>query len=392
MTMETPRGMELKVLAKTSQTTILQGSLEIAHEILFDLIGVGCFTRGRNALLGTLLLVLTLQLTCTVVMHIYGHVHPSGFVWANISTIFFMMVAILFIKLIHACAHSKDLHMALNRIELFLHDCEMGLDWKTMSSRESLRAKILWIIGSISFISISIIEERNVALGLHDDEVTDPMYLPLAHSLSHLSCVITCVSFLLSSAVVLKGAWFQCNLLNGLSKTLDCWCSDLLQEPDFASAVSSWNSMQAILKSVGRELGDCFLSLQIVGHLSLITALAGAFSVLFFSEQEVESQVLQVLPMIPLLVLFGLAARLLAEGGALTKKCEDVPAFVNQLGSFDAESARARQYLVQFITDSRPGFIVAGSMLTNGVFFKLMATLATLLSGAMGVILRRYNL
>lgn len=39
---------------------------------------------------------------------------------------------------------------------------------------------------------------------------------------------------------------------------------------------------------------------------------------------------------------------------------EDVPAFVNQLGSFDAESARARQYLVQFITDSRPGFIVAG--------------------------------
>ena len=60
------------------QTTILQGSLEIAHEILFDLIGVGCFTRGRNALLGTLLLVLTLQLTCTVVMHIYGHVHPSG--------------------------------------------------------------------------------------------------------------------------------------------------------------------------------------------------------------------------------------------------------------------------------------------------------------------------
>lgn len=30
-----------------------------------------------------------------------------------------------------------------------------------------------------------------------------------------------------SSGVVIKGAWFQCNLLAGLSKALDCWCGDM---------------------------------------------------------------------------------------------------------------------------------------------------------------------
>ena len=38
-------------------------------------------------------------------------------------------------------------------------------------------------------------------------------------------------------------------------------------------------SVEALLKSVGRELGPCFLTLQILGNFGLVTALAGAVRV-----------------------------------------------------------------------------------------------------------------
>lgn len=304
------------------------------------------------------------------------------------STLFFTLLAILFVKLIFNAVMSPDLNTALDRIDRYVHNCDMGLDWQSMALREGFRARVLWIVSCVGFCALQFVEEWNLGQGIYDKQEVEEVELAWARNLSYFSAVVTTIEFVLSSAIVIKGTWFQCNLLAGLSKTLDCWCSDILLDVDFEAAVSSWNSLQAILKSVGRELGHCFLALQILGNVGLITALAGAFSLVLFSEQSFDSLIFQELAMLPLLLLFALAARLLGEGGALTKKCEDVPAFVNQLGS--TESDPARQYLVQYILQSCPGFIVGGATLSYSVFFKLMVTLATLVSGVLGMLLRKY--
>ena len=87
-------------------------------------------------------------------------------------------------------------------------------------------------------------------------------------------------SFAVSSAVVMNGAYFQFNLLLGLGKTLDCWCSDILESQDFISGINTWNSLQALLKCVGRELTPCFTALNLLGYAGFFAALAGSFSLL----------------------------------------------------------------------------------------------------------------
>ena len=59
--------------------------------------------------------------------------------------------------------------------------------------------------------------------------------------------------FVVSSAVVMNAAYFQFNLLLGLGKTLDCWCADMIESEEFISGIKSWNSMQALLKCIGRR-------------------------------------------------------------------------------------------------------------------------------------------
>eukprot|EP00913_Durusdinium_trenchii_P001854 g1717.t1 len=220
-----------------------------------------------------------------------------GYIWTQVSTLFFTLLAILFVKLIFNAVMSPDLNTALDRIDRYVHNCDMGpvvrLDWQSMALREGFRARVLWIVSCVGFCALQFVEEWNLGQGIYDKQEVEEVELAWARNLSYFSAVVTTIEFVLSSAIVIKGTWFQCNLLAGLSKTLDCWCSDILLDVDFEAAVSSWNSLQAILKSVGRELGHCFLALQILGNVGLITALAGAFSLVLFSEQSFDSLIFQ---------------------------------------------------------------------------------------------------
>eukprot|EP00434_Breviolum_minutum_P008612 symbB.v1.2.007597.t2/scaffold460.1/size201776/4 len=345
-TLNSPRGMHLKELARTSQTTILQSDVCISDEILYHNIGVDLFTRAGRAVLGFICVLLVLQPISMGSMHIYGHFfYTKSFVWTSVSTWFFSAAAILSIRFIRRTVQSNDLHMALTKLDLFVSGVGCGLDWANMAKWEQYRARILWILLAIFFLGQQVVEQRDIDLGVHDREVLESVQesLPLARHLSYLSAVVKSITFLVSSGVVIKGAWFQCNLLAGLSKALDCWCGDMLEKADFT---------------------------------------AGAFSVLLFSETpDVHTLVSSSIAMLPLVFLFGISARLLGEGGSLTKKCEEIPAFVNQLGT-GADAARL--YLVQFINHSRTGFIVVGITLTNSLFLKQMATLATFMSSLTG--------
>ncbi|CAE7389723.1 unnamed protein product [Symbiodinium natans] len=69
---------------------------------------------------------------------------------------------------------------------------------------------------------------------------------------------------------------------------------------------------------------------------------------------------------LPLIGLFLVATRLCFHGAALTEKCRNIPALVNQIPG-DAINPE-RQYLVRFITDSAAGFILKGVTLTPATF------------------------
>lgn len=303
-TLNSPRGMHLKELARTSQTTILQSDVCISDEILYHNIGVDLFTRAGRAVLSLICVLLVLQPISMGSMHIYGHFfYTKSFVWTSVSTWFFSAAAILSIRFIRRTVQSNDLHMALTKLDVFVSGVGCGLDWANMAKREQYRARILWILLAIFFLGLQVVEQRDIDLGVHDREVLESVQesLPLARHLSYLSAVVKSITFLVSSGVVIKGAWFQCNLLAGLSKALDCWCGDMLEKADFTAGVGTWNEIQALLKSVGRELGPCFLTLQILGNLGLVTALAGAFSVLLFSETpDVHTLVSSSIAMLPL--------------------------------------------------------------------------------------------
>eukprot|EP00913_Durusdinium_trenchii_P023769 g22323.t1 len=103
----------------------------------------------------------------------------------------------------------------------------------------------------------------------------------------HIIDVLSVVSFAVCSAWLYVVAYTQSHLLAALDVCLDCWCYDLVGDTDFPSGVITWNRLQALLKS----------------------------------------------------------------GAALTEKCRNIPALVNQLPSAECIDME-RQYLVNFLKES----------------------------------------
>ncbi|CAK9052943.1 Uncharacterized protein SCF082_LOCUS28918 [Durusdinium trenchii] len=199
---------------------------------------------------------------------------------------------------------------------------------------------------------------------------------------------VTIVLFAVSSWVAMNGAYFQFNLLLGLGKTLDCWCGDMLETQNFIGGISSWNSLQAMLKCVGREVTWCFTVLISLGYIGLFISLAASLSLFLEPDLDIGSVLLSESALLPLMYLFFLSARLVAQGALLSEKCRQIPAFVNQLLGDRVDLHR--QYLVHFIADSSAGFIVHGVTLSQAVFLRQMHFLTAVFSGFGGLLARRY--
>ena len=128
-----------------------------------------------------------------------------------------------------------------------------------MSRWERRRAFVAFGVGNVIFVGLQVLQEWDVAQRQWHQEAGGaytPQELALARPLSHASALVNSLAFAGMSYVVILGAWFQCNVLAGLSKTLDCWCGDMLQNPDFEAGVESWNWMQAMLPPGPVALAD----------------------------------------------------------------------------------------------------------------------------------------
>ncbi|CAE7792846.1 unnamed protein product, partial [Symbiodinium necroappetens] len=179
----------------------------------------------------------------------------------------------------------------------------------------------------------------------------------LQKELSYVVAALSALSLCISSGVVTLTAYMQSHVLLGLHKSLDCWCCDIANNPDFEAGVQNWNAMQALLKCVGRELANSFLLLNAMAVVGLACFLTSCATIVLSDESSRLALLAEGLPSLPLLFIFLLSMRVFAHAAALTEKCRSIPAFVNQIPTPNCCDP-SRQYLVTYIADSAAGFSV----------------------------------
>lgn len=381
------RGSAFQHLARDSQAQILTrtGCTGSVCKIFVDNIGVSLWLR-RNNLTTFLIVIMSLcYLVPTVILYIFC-VQLPGEHWTAFLLALFSIVALLLLHLVKRSLRSPDLNMALQHLDKFVQDCGRGLDWASVAKKHWCHFAFLWLLVVLGFAIQQVLEEMASDI--------EGWFAPRAslslRQLHVFQSVASSILFAISSAVVMNGAYLQFNLLLGLGKSLDCWCADMVETQDFITGIQSWNSLQALLKCIGREMTPCFTALFFLGYVGFFAALAGSFALLLDDGLDVWETSLYECSLLPLLYLFYLSARLFAKGASLSERCRQIPAFVNQLDMLSEGADTDRQYLVQYISDSAAGFIVNGVTLSQAAFLKQMHSLVAVLSGISGVLLRRY--
>lgn len=341
---------------------------------IFHKIGVSLWLGWRNFTTLTIVMMGLFYIVLTVMSYILG-LQQAGEQWTALSLLLFSAAAIILLQLVKRSIYSADLHMVLQKQDEFVQDCGQGLDWASVARKYWCHFVFLWALASLEFIVQQVLEET--AKDTHT-------------SLSILQAIASCFLFWISSAVVMSGVYLQFNLLLGVGKALDCWCADIAETQDFVSGVQTWNSLQAWLKCVGREITPCFTSVILLGYVGFFVAITGCIVVLLADGLEVWRVLLYASSLLPLLYLCYLSVRLFAQGASLSERCKQIPAFVNQLSMRHDGADTDRKYLVQYISNSAAGFIVHGVTLSQSVLVEQMFWVAAVCSGIMGVLLRRY--
>jgi len=379
----TRRGSNLQHLTRDSQNQILtisghHAESAVVCEIFVENIGVSLWLNRSNSISFLIILLNLCHLVLAVVLYAQGD-QRSGEQWTAMSLLLFSAVAVLLLQMVKRSLYSEDLNRAVQRLDDFVKDCGHGLNWSSVAQKYWCRFGSLWATVLFAFVIQQVLEVW-AANGFWDWSVGARVRV--------LKTVTSFVLFAVSSAVVMHGAYFQFNLLLGFGKTLDCWCCDMIESQDFIHGIESWNSMQALLKCVGREITPCFTALNLLGYVGFFASLAGSFSLLLDEDMEAWKIALYESAFLPLLYLFFLSASLFAKGASLGEKCRQVPAFVNQLHGNGADTDR--QYLVRYISDSAAGFIIHGATLSQSVFLRQMHFLTAIVSGVTGILVRRY--
>lgn len=323
------------------------------------------------------------QVASTIAFLAFGYTSSSrSLSFSVVSSMIYGLVAICCVCLLKRSLQSEQLKLSLARLHEFVADFEVN--WHEVSGKEWRKFALAWLLSVACFtgtqgLEISIGAKEFYLQQVPVDDVLNIVML----SLKGLSVI----NFAIASAIVMIVAYIQSHLLIGLDKSLDCWCCEIWNHEDFELGVQSWNAMQALLKSVGRELQNGFLALQAFGYLSCVLFLGGAIAVAFRDDFTFFPMLVEVLAVLPLTILFLVNLRVFSHAAGLTEKCRAIPAFVNQIMAEEAIE-RNRQYLVQFIKDSSAGFYVKNVQLTQEMFAKQIYISGTVLSGLIGLVSR----
>eukprot|EP00438_Fugacium_kawagutii_P007167 Skav209286 [mRNA] locus=scaffold251:27670:29241:+ [translate_table: standard] len=375
------RGSTLGILDRNSQSQILAPDTvgeESAWAIFEQNIGVRMWLRWRKWMIYSIVLSVAAYSGASVALQLQG-LQESGEHFASFALLFFSIVAILFLILVKRSLRSEELNLAMQKVDEFVQDCGRGLDWASVAKKSWRRFLALWLLVLLSFATQQSLEVR----------MAEARGYQSAAAFRLAKGATGTVLFALSSAVAVIGAYFQLTLVQGLQKSVDCWCGDLMEDPDFVAGINSWNTLQALVKCVGREITPCFLALSLFGHAGFFASVAASFSLLLGDNLVGQRVALYEFALLPLIYLFCLSTQLFAGGAGLSATCRQVPAFVNQLRRQNEPDAD-RQYLVGYISRSETGFVVAGVTLTPSALLKQMHLLTAVCSGFGGILIRRF--
>ena len=164
----------------------------------------------------------------------------------------------------------------------------------------------------------------------------------------------------------------------------------MIESQDFISGIQSWNSLQALLKCVGREITPCFTASILLGYVGFFASLAGSFSLLLDDDMEAWKVALYESALLPLLYLFFLSASLsVCKRGVAKWKVSS--------SSFLCEPAACQKWSWHWSP-------VFGAIhfwqccwlhhpwgtLSQSVFLRNMHFLTAIVSGVTGILVRRY--
>jgi len=273
---------------------------------------------------------------------------------------------------------SLELDSARRKLNGFVAD--FNLEWNLLTKMQLRALVVAWFAINCCF-GLSIYQYMKQ---VEDGEIsfdTIPMGLVYAFSGVHL------LVFLAYSAVVLTVTYVHLNLLTGLDKSLDCWCFGLAETSSFSTGVETWNFLQALLRSVAREIGSSFLASMVVPFLTFTFVVASSISTA--TDKNFSAMIWESLSALPLLGLFAVNLSVALRGSALTEKCNFIPSFVNQIPT-SACIHSERQYLVQYIIQSNAGFCVKEIKLSREIFLKIFIIFGGMVSGLIGAMSRIY--
>eukprot|EP00913_Durusdinium_trenchii_P009599 g9019.t1 len=246
------------------------------------------------------------------------------------------------IRLLRVALTSEELHLAINRLHLFVAD--FHLDWSEVSGQESRKYCHAWLLLVFSQVIVQGLQYYILHTSLG---VVDGAYLAFM-----VTGVVQVLVFAACSAIVMVAAYALSHLILGLDKTLDCWCCHIVNTPHFEFGVQSWNNMQALLKCVGRELASAFIMMQALSALGFMFLLANGVAYAFRIDVDLLPTLVEGLAALPLIFLFG----------ALGKK----------------------------EGNSSAGFFVRDVKLTQEMFVKQFILVGGILSGTFGALSRIY--
>ena len=339
-------------------------------------------TTYPRCIASTIAIPAALQLVLMSWLTLAGYANSAALTLNLVSTGVYAILAIASVALLDKAWRSSHFEIAVARLYLLVDDFK--LRWNDASRTQWRRCKVAWLVNVGSFAATQVLQ---VWADQQEDAVSS---IGIQRSWVYAIGAVSVVSYGISSAFVLLTAFIQTDLLLGLDKSLDCWCCQIVNHNmDFNLGVDSWNAVQALLKSVARELASSFLALQILSGLGFVYFLAVGVTFVFRSEHRPLPLLVEGLSSLPLVWLFLLSLHVSSHGAELTEKCQGIPAFVNQIWTRNSMDTN-RQYLVRFISDSSAGFIVRDTKLTRELFMKQLFLFVGLVSALVSVLSRLY--
>lgn len=167
------------------------------------------------------------------------------------------------------------------------------------------------------------------------------------------------ITFAISSAVLLGICQYVLHVCQCLTKLIDAFCYQVIEQPGFAQALHTWSLLQALCRTSCSSIQFAFLALQATATALVLVSIV----------QVVETDITRFLSSLPALVVAMAVFRTSIWAAAVTDKCLRVPMLVNSV-SVGIDLDPDRLYVVQYIEHSQAGFYLFELRLTSETVLK----------------------